>query len=74
MENNIEQPNTPPSLTIADLNLLKHLLEVTAERGAYKANELRTVGEVYNKLAAFLELIAQSSEAAQSENSQGESQ
>lgn len=74
MENNIEQTNTPPSLTIADLNLLKHLLEVTAERGAYKANELRTVGEVYNKLAAFLELIAQSSEAAQSENSQGESQ
>lgn len=74
MENNTEPTNTSPSLSVADLNLLKHLLEVTADRGAYKANELRTVGEVYDKLAAFLELIAQTSEAAQSENSQGESQ
>jgi hypothetical protein len=54
MENNI---------TVTDLNLLKNIIDLAATRGAFQASEMKEVGEVYNKLAAFLEaVIAQAQE------------
>jgi hypothetical protein len=41
-------------LNINDLNALKQIIEVTNSRGSYKANEMESVGKVYNKLSKFL--------------------
>lgn len=47
--------NTQPSaLTIADLNNLKLIIEASTQRGAFRANELASIGQTYDKLAAFL--------------------
>lgn len=45
-------------LTIADLASLRTLLEAAANRGAFKAAEMSTVGAVYDKLSKFLEVTA----------------
>jgi hypothetical protein len=43
-----------PSLTLQDLNLVVEILETGAQRGAWKADELSTVGGVYDRISAFL--------------------
>ena len=44
-----------PELTINDLIALKTIVEVSSQRGAFKAAELESVGKVFNKLSTFLE-------------------
>ncbi len=46
-----------PQLTINDMIVLKNMVEITQSRGAFKADEMTTVGGVYNKLAVFLEAV-----------------
>jgi uncharacterized protein YdbL (DUF1318 family) len=48
MENNI---------TIADLNLLKNIIDLASTRGAFRAGEMKQIGEVYEKLATFLDAV-----------------
>jgi len=43
-----------PSLSVTDLVLLKNLIDITAQRGAIKPEEMKLVGEVHAKLVAFL--------------------
>lgn len=60
------------SLTVADMASLKNVLEAACNRGAFKANEMSTVGQLYDKLSAF---VAQSAEQLQNEtqkHSQGD--
>jgi hypothetical protein len=65
MENNI---------TIADLNLLKNIIDLASTRGAFQASEMKQVGEVYEKLVAFLEAVVAQAAAQESTNAQaGES-
>jgi hypothetical protein len=45
----------PPSLQLQDLVILLQTLQVTAQRGAIRADEMSTVGGVYERLFAFLE-------------------
>ena len=45
----------PPSLQLQDLVVLLQTLQVTAQRGAIRADEMATVGGVYDRLFAFLE-------------------
>lgn len=59
-------------ITISDLALIKSLIDVSCTRGAYKAEEMRAVGEVYDKLTAFLDSVIKQAESAQPE--QGEEQ
>lgn len=66
--------NTPASLTITDLIAIKNIIEVASERGSFRANELKSVGEVYERLDAFLSMVQAAAEAEQSANSQGEPQ
>ena len=42
-------------LTIADMASLKSLLEAACNRGTFKANEMSTVGIIYDKLSKFVE-------------------
>ena len=62
-------------ITIADLNLLKDIVELASTRGAFRAAEMKDVGEVYNKLANFLDAVvaqAKAQEESQASNTQGE--
>ena len=60
MENNI---------TVADLNLLKNIIDLASSRGAFRAAEMKQVGEVYEKLSVFLDAVV-----AQAQNQEAESQ
>lgn len=47
------QPSSQ-SFTLNDLATVKNIIEVASTRGAFKADELATVGAIYNKVTAFL--------------------
>jgi hypothetical protein len=51
-----QQP-AAPSLTLQDLVLVAQIIQLTSQRGAYKAEELANVGTLYNKLIAFLDSV-----------------
>lgn len=59
MENNI---------TVADLNLLKNIIDLASTRGAFRAGEMKEIGEVYNKLTVFLEAVVAQAQAQEAEN------
>jgi hypothetical protein len=62
-------------ITIADLNLLKDIVDLASTRGAFRAAEMKELGEVYNKLASFLDAVvaqAKAQEESAASNTQGE--
>lgn len=52
------QGQTANDLTIADLKNIGTIIDVASTRGAFRANEMATVGLVYNKLQMFLAKVA----------------
>lgn len=64
-----EQPEgSAPELTVQDLLALKTVIDVASQRGAFKPNEMVTVGQTYGKLEAFLAAVAeQQGQATQGE-------
>jgi hypothetical protein len=50
-------------ITIADLGLLKNIIDLASTRGAFRAAEMKEVGEVYDKLTAFLEAVVAQAKA-----------
>lgn len=52
------QGQAAPDLTIADLKNIGTILDVASTRGAFRANEMATIGLVYNKLQMFLARVA----------------
>jgi hypothetical protein len=52
-------------LTITDLATLRNIVDLASTRGAFRANELREVGEVFDRLNQFVEA---SVAAAQQDN------
>lgn len=57
-------------LTVADLASIKTLLEAACTRGAFKANEMSMVGNVYDKLTQFLTQTAAQSQAQPAQGDQ----
>ena len=55
------------NITVADLNLLKNIIDLASTRGAFRAGEMTQVGEVYNKLTVFLEAVAAQAAAQEAE-------
>ena len=49
-----QQPQAP-SLTLQDLVLVAQIIQLTTQRGTFRAEELEQVGGLYNKLIAFLQ-------------------
>ena len=66
--------STPTPLSITDLAAIKNIIDVAASRGAFKAAEMRTVGEVYDKLTGFLTQVIQQAEAEQAAATDKENQ
>jgi hypothetical protein len=70
-----EQTQTSPEITVADLTALKNIIDVASQRGAFRPNEMTTVGQTYTKLEAFLNAVAaQQQETEQPSEAQKESQ
>jgi hypothetical protein len=44
-----------PNLTIGDLILTAQIIQAAAAKGVFKAEELRPVGDFYERLVTFLE-------------------
>ena len=61
-------------LTIADLASLHSLIDAACSRGAFKAAEMRAVGETYDKLTRFLEAskLQAQAQSEQAQTPQGE--
>ena len=56
----LAQPETPvqptgPSLSLQDLVLALQTIQACAQRGAVRADEMTTVGGLYDRMFAFLE-------------------
>ena len=66
-ENKTEAP--AQELTINDLGALKSIIDVAIQRGAFKPNEMVTIGQVYNKLESFLNAV-QAQQQAQPEGAE----
>jgi hypothetical protein len=60
-----EQNNQGLLVTLADLDLIRQIIDLAASRGAFKGPELSDVGRVYNKLSAFLDLATAQAQAEQ---------
>ena len=65
-EENANQEAPAQELTINDLGALKSIIDVASQRGAFKPNEMVTIGQVYNKLESFLNAV-QAQQQAQPE-------
>jgi len=53
------EANDPVELTIQDLATIRSIIDAASQRGAFKTNEMVTVGTAYNKLDAFLNAVAE---------------
>jgi len=53
-----DQAGQAGGLSIGDLKNLATIMDVASTRGAFRANELATVGLLYNKLNQFLLKVA----------------
>ena len=52
----VEEVQAPtPQLTIADLVLSAQIVQAAASKGVFRAEELKTVGDYYDRLIRFLE-------------------
>jgi hypothetical protein len=57
-------------ITVADLGLLKNIIDLASTRGAFRAAEMKQVGEIYEKLSAFLDAVIAQAQAQESEAEQ----
>lgn len=63
MENTLPQnpteQETPelPSINVQDLIVLRSCMQVAAQRGAFRAEEMQNVGKAFDKLDAFLKYV-----------------
>ena len=55
--------NQSAQLSITDLAVIKNAIDLACSRGAFQAAEMKTVGEVYDKLSTFLDTVIKQAEA-----------
>jgi hypothetical protein len=58
------------SLGLNDLALMANIIQVTADRGAIKANEMEAVGALYKKLVTFVNANMPQEETAKPETTE----
>lgn len=49
--------NTPPTLSLADLQNLLLVVGVACKRGAVQPQEMKTVGEVYERVESYVKHV-----------------
>ena len=55
-------------ITVTDLASLKSIIDIACTRGAFKASEMKQIGDVYDKLANFLDAVIAQAQAQATEN------
>jgi hypothetical protein len=63
---------TQPPISVTDLAVLRNLIAVACERGAFRAPEMTAVGQVYDRLNLFLEQVISQVETEQRAQPKGE--
>jgi hypothetical protein len=58
-----QQAEATADLSINDLNAMKVIIDIASSRGAFKPNEMITVGQTYVKLTNFLDQVTKQAEA-----------
>ena len=66
MENNNTQ------ITVSDLAAIKELIDLACTRGAFRAEEMTSVGEVYDKLTGFLTTVIAAAQAEATQQGEGQ--
>lgn len=56
---------TQQGIGLNDLRAMLNLIQVVSSRGAIKAGEMSTVGDLHDRLAAFLASVDKAAQAAQ---------
>ena len=59
-------------ITIQDLASIQNVIETACSRGAFKASEMKSIGELYEKLSTFLQAVKAQAEADATQQTQGE--
>lgn len=57
-ENTQSTSESGAELTVQDLNAIKQIIDVASQRGAFRPNEMMTIGQTYNKLETFLSAVS----------------
>lgn len=60
-------PEGTPELTIVDLQNIRAIIDVATRRGAFGAAEMSAIGNVFNRLEAFLKAAAPAETTAETE-------
>jgi hypothetical protein len=60
-------------MSITDLAVVKNIIDIACSRGAFRAPEMKAVGEVYEKLTTFLDTVIKQAEADMQTGQQGDS-
>ena len=73
----VQEHQEPPSVNVQDLQVLRSCIQLACTRGAYRAEEMQTVGTAFNRLNAFLQHVEtpqnpQPAEAPEAAPTQGE--
>ena len=60
----MENTTLPPTqITVADLDALRAIVDLAAQRGAFRGAELQQVGAVFDKLTTFLNSVVEAAKA-----------
>lgn len=55
-------------ITVGDLAVIRGVIDLACERGAFKGAELSTVGAVFDKLSAFLDEFERQQEGVEQDS------
>lgn len=61
----MENTTQNSQITITDLDSIRAIIDIAAQRGAFKAGEMAQVGAVFDKLSAFLDAVVAEAKAAE---------
>lgn len=68
----MENTNTDTQITIADLDVLRNIVDLACTRGAFRGAELTQVGAIYDKLTQFLSAVIEAAKAQEESNQSAE--
>lgn len=54
-------------MTVTDLAMMARIIDTATQRGAFRAGELKQVGELYERLTAFLNEVQKAAKAKEEE-------
>ena len=69
-ENKVQGSEQANNITVSDLSNIRAIIDLATTRGAFRTSEMSSIGPVYDKLNAFLNLIEQQAAAAKQQESE----